>query len=354
MPESDRLGPWLHACQEAGRVLVDAQADGGGFDGIAGFAREASGADLALLLRPVGDEDHRVIGADGVGAAAMRGTLLDPWAWRPGPSSSSELPSGLARGRRLVVGFGQDKGRERLLVLLRSRDAPDFTSLDHQLAPLLGAQLEQAMGRGDISRLHEQLAVLAERDRIARDLHDIVIQRIFAAGLGIRALSRSLPDAADRGRADDIVGELDTTIADLRETVYALRGQGGDGEPLSTSILRAVRTGSASLSFTPRLHLSGPLDQIHEARTTASLLAVVSEALSNAVRHARAGRISVSVSASASQLRLRVNDNGQGFSRPVDGNGLANMSQRARELGGTCTVDSNWRGTRVRWSVPIR
>ncbi|MBM6621092.1 hypothetical protein JTF08_05670 [Micrococcaceae bacterium RIT802] len=385
MAGDEDLGRWLRACAAVGSLLVDTEPDADdGFDKIAHEALEAADAALALVLLPVGEDHHRVAGAAGNAGLGVRGevfatrAILDAGtgetaglgpsvairrgaefaeAIETGPTTAPAIP-GLAewlRGARLLVaGLGQDAGRERVLVLARAAGAPDFTATDVQLAGLLAAQVEQAIGRSHIRALHEQLAIFAERDRIARDLHDIVIQRLFAAGLGVRALARKLADPAARTRAEEITGELDATIGELRDTIYALRRSVGEDEQLGTRILRSVRAACEPLAFTPRLHLAGPLEEIHDEATIANLLAVLTEALSNAVRHAHASRIGIGVTVDEHQLRLRVKDNGHGFSGPVLRSGLANMDERAAELGGTCHVDSNRRGTRVQWSVPVR
>ncbi|WP_417234046.1 sensor histidine kinase [Arthrobacter sp.] len=378
------LGRWLRACAEVGRLLGDTEPDGEDYDSIANQALEAAGASLALVLLPVGEQHHRIAGASGKAASLLRGQVFatpptlgaDPaGTGEPAPgggraghhiaealeaagetalTSRPGLVDWLARAQLLVAGLGQDTGRDRFLVLARPPDAAGFADVDLQLAGLLAAQVEQAIGRAHIRQLHEQLAVFAERDRIARDLHDIVIQRLFAAGLGVRALAGHLEDAASRARAEEITGELDATIGELRDTIYALRHSVGEREQLGTAIVRAVRAACEPLPFTPRLRLGGPLDAIEDERTTANLLAVITEALSNAVRHAHATRISISVTVDEDELRLRVKDNGHGFSGPTLRSGLANMDRRAAELGGTCHVGSNRRGTRVQWTVPVR
>lgn len=378
------LGSWLRACAEVGRLLGDAETNREDFDGVAHQAREAAGAALALVLLPVGEQHHRVVGAAGIAASLLRGHVFaTPSALGADPArSGAPAPVGLRAGRHfaealeaagetelishsglvewlgqaqlLVAGLGQDAGRDRFLVLARPAGTAGFDDVDLQLAGLLAAQVEQAIGRAHIRQLHEQLAVFAERDRIARDLHDVVIQRLFAAGLGVRALSGHLEDAASRSRAEEITGELDATIGELRDTIYALRHSVGEREQLGTAVVRAVRAACEPLSFTPRLRLAGPLDAIEDEHTTANLLAVITEALSNAVRHAHATRISISVTVADVELRLRVKDNGHGFSGPTLRSGLANMDRRAVELGGTCHVGSTRRGTRVQWTVPAR
>lgn len=384
MAEDTDLGRWLRACTRIGDLLADVESDGEGFDAIAREALDGANADLALVLVPLGEHHHRVAGACGEEAQALRGDVFaTPETWRLGdrgtgeqaarvhvrsgsrfaaalgvgqlePAAAQGVLDWLREAHLLVAAWGQQAGQDRLLVVARSAGAAEFTATDRQLAGLLAAQVEQGIGRAHIRMLHEQLAIFAERDRIARDMHDVVIQRLFAAGLGIRALSRHLADPTARARAEEITGELDATIGELRDTIYALRRRVGEGEQLGTSILRAVRTACEPLPFTPRLRLAGPLEDVRDEHTITNLLAVLTEALSNAVRHAHASRIAITVTVADHEVRLRVKDNGRGFAGPVLRSGLENMDQRAAELGGSCEVDSNRRGTRVHWSVPAR
>jgi signal transduction histidine kinase len=194
--------------------------------------------------------------------------------------------------------------------------------------------------------------VFSDRDRIARDLHDLVIQRIFAAGLSVQSLRRHTSDPVAQQRINSITGELDETIRGLRDTIYALGANGGH-ERLSSRIVRTVQDGTWQAGTTPELQMGGPVDAIPE-EVAGHLLAVLSEGLSNALRHSGAERIAITVSVRGRNAELLVEDNGRGFQDPERTSGLSNMAHRAAVLGGTFTVTSApHRGTKLLWKAPF-
>ncbi|GAA4362994.1 sensor histidine kinase [Paeniglutamicibacter cryotolerans] len=361
---------WLEASMHVGRMLVDSAPGrrGGGLDPVTELIRRESGSRQVLLLMPVGEGPvYRVSSAAGSGRRRMHGRLLEPGtpelltvAGNGVPAVLGALPElgelGAIGGESetLAVDLHAHGIHYGLLLLVRAAGAEPFTDTDQEMSAVLGANIGQGLGLERLHRLREQVLLFSDRERIARDLHDVVIQRIFAAGLSIQALGRHLDSEAARTRALDITGELDETIRELRETIYALRSSAGEAEQLSSRILRAVRTASEPLPFTPQLRLSGPLDGIDDEAVISNLLAVLTESVSNAVRHAAAESISVEVVAGPDALRLQVRDDGAGMSFPVTESGLANMGQRARELGGRFSVDSKpGAGTTVKWRVPL-
>jgi signal transduction histidine kinase len=202
--------------------------------------------------------------------------------------------------------------------------------------------------------MREQLAVFTDRDRIARDLHDLVIQRLFAAGLSMQSLRRLITSDAAAGTLHNVTAELDETIRELRNTIYSLNDSATEMELLSSRVLQAVRTAAQSLRFVPRLTLTGPIDAIRDDDTASNILAVVTEGLSNAIRHSGADSIRVSVAVDEGFVCVAVRDDGTGFSVPSPGNGLTNMQHRANKLGGTFEVSSSPEtGTALRWTAPV-
>jgi signal transduction histidine kinase len=196
--------------------------------------------------------------------------------------------------------------------------------------------------------------VFTDRDRIARDLHDLVIQRLFAAGLGIQSLRRLITSDAGASTLQNVTAELDETIRELRNTIYSLNDSALEKELLSSRVLQAIRTAAQSLRFVPRLTLTGPIDAIRDEETASNILAVVTEGLSNAVRHSGADAIRVSVSVDEGFVYVRVQDNGEGFSVRTPGNGMTNMQHRASMLGGTFEASSSPEtGTALTWKAPV-
>ena len=200
----------------------------------------------------------------------------------------------------------------------------------------------------------ELLALAHERERIARDLHDTVLQRLFGLGLELQALAINAGDGLS-GRVEDAVDEIDLIIREIRTAVFTLGAAGRSGslgQELSTVVSQAKRV----LGYTPRLRLDGPVETATTTEIQVELLASLREALTNVGRHAHATETEIEVEA-GDIVVLRVLDNGKGVPESFDvtsGNGLRNMAERARLLGGGCTVSPRAeQGTELRWWVPL-
>ncbi|MFE3190511.1 GAF domain-containing protein [Nocardia sp. NPDC059240] len=200
-----------------------------------------------------------------------------------------------------------------------------------------------------------KIAVMEDRDRIARDLHDSVIQRIYASGLALQGALRLQPTADIADRLERVVADLDDTIQDIRGTIFSLQSASGGQGGLRSEISELVTTAARHLGFTPSLHQDGPIDTVVPPDTARQALAVLRESLSNTVRHADATRIDVAVHAVRGELRISVADNGIGVGDAPRRGGLRNIAERATELDGVVEVGLglDGRGTTVVWRVPI-
>ena len=191
-----------------------------------------------------------------------------------------------------------------------------------------------------------------ERDRIGRDLHDLVIQRLFAAGMSLQAMSTQIDRPEHRTRLGAVVDELDETIREIRTVILRLEDI-GTGSGVRAEVLRILNQEQSALGFEPHLRCVGPIDSIPQ-QVADHLFPTLREALSNVARHAQASAASVLISVDE-QLRLCVEDNGVGMAdetRP--GNGLRNAAARAAELGGTYRATPGSRGgTTLEWTVPL-
>ena len=200
------------------------------------------------------------------------------------------------------------------------------------------------------------LRVLEDRERIARDLHDTVIQRLFAAGMSLQAVSTMIGthDGDATQRIDRITDELDETIRDLRNAIYALQPQADHRSGLRHDIVQVIDDERPALGIEPRLRLDGPIDAIPD-NIAEHLLATLREALSNVARHAQASTVAVVVEAN-DDVVLRVVDDGVGIPEtPRSGHGLDNMAQRAHHLGGNLHASPDGDGgTLIEWRVPNR
>jgi signal transduction histidine kinase len=201
----------------------------------------------------------------------------------------------------------------------------------------------------------EQLSLFRDRDRIARDLHDTVIQRLFATGMQLESSMRFMtaPEASER--VQHAVSDLDKTIKEIRSTIYALqRADRATSNSLRARIVELIEELTPALGFTPNLRLEGLVDTRVSSDVGENLLPVLREALSNAARHAKADRVDVSLVVDDDSVTLTVTDDGVGL--PADGrrSGLANLDARARTLDGTFTAHrAPEGGTELSWRVPL-
>lgn len=201
------------------------------------------------------------------------------------------------------------------------------------------------------------LAILADRDRIARDLHDVVIQRLFATALTLQGAARRTADEALAARLTSAIAELDATIRDIRGTILEL-GRGDSSLDLRAQIREVAAAAEPVLGFRPQLVLDGPLDTLVPEPVRPHLIAVLGEAVSNAARHAQASKVEIHVSCGGAgagdSVAVEVHDDGRGFTTVQRESGLRNMRERAAALGGICQVESSaGAGTVVRWRVPL-
>lgn len=239
------------------------------------------------------------------------------------------------------------------LYLCDKRDAQAFSADDEALIVALAAMAAVAI---DTTRLHERLqdlAVLRDRERIARDLHDKVIQRLFATGLSLQAANQGLDDAAAR-KLSHAVDELDETIAEIRNAIFGLEARPANRPNLGAALLALVDEVTHPAGLEPTVRINGPLNSLLTPTLGDELLAVAGEALVNVVRHAAARNVSVSVTVDPQQVVLRVVDDGHGLGDGSgEGHGLANLETRAARLGGSCQLAATDRGASLEWRVPL-
>ncbi|MFM8267176.1 MAG: PAS domain-containing sensor histidine kinase [Ilumatobacteraceae bacterium] len=205
----------------------------------------------------------------------------------------------------------------------------------------------------ELTAARERVMLAEDHERIARDLHDTVIQRLFAAGLSLQSVLPSVPDAA-KEKIERIIDDQDDAIHELRTAIFGLASKRSKGRTVRVVVNEIVDESARVLGFRPVLHFEGVLDTVGE-ELTAEIGAVTREALSNVARHARARRVEVGLSNDGGALTLVVRDDGSGIpSSHRLGSGLLNMHDRAARLGGRCTVaSSDQAGTTVRWQVPL-
>ena len=201
---------------------------------------------------------------------------------------------------------------------------------------------------------NEQLALVLERERIGRDLHDVILQKLYGTGLTTQAIAAACDDVI-AGRLDAVVGEIDRIIAEVRTIVFTLGGSGQRGA-MGQDLADIVAQSSRVLGFTPALRIEGPVDSVMSNEAATEMFASMREALGNVARHASATTVDVVIVVEGQSVVMTVTDNGVGppemSGQPRHGNGLLNLRARAAMLGGTCTLAPGAdRGSVLSWSV---
>ncbi|MDT7537739.1 MAG: hypothetical protein QOI82_1324, partial [Actinomycetota bacterium] len=355
---------WLEASSEVSTALLSGKDPEDVLTLVAVRARQVTGGALAFVALPVDGDRLLIEVADGEGAEAERGRLVDRAGSVLGDVlaagvtkalPAAELPPTVAPGDGLAVPMGGGDGVARGVLVVTGLPAPD-TQVAARALSSFAAQAAVALELAERRREAERFAVFEDRDRIARDLHDLVIQRLFATGMqlegAVRLIDTRPGEAATRVRG--AVDDLDDTIRELRSTIYGLQAPEDERSSLRALILQVVDAGAEQLGFAPSLRMDGLLDTLVPVAVSEHLLAALREALSNAARHASARSVEVSVAVRHDQLLLEVADNGMGMGETQRRSGLANLSARAAALGGTFdVVSTSGEGTRIRWRVPL-
>jgi signal transduction histidine kinase len=323
-------------------------------------AAELAGAPAALLLLP--DAGGLVVraahGPDDVLDAERVGRGYT-WEGNLAAARPAELPALLSQhphalGPDTAGASVLDGSRPTVLVPLVAHDAvagvlavvgepgaPPFLPEDVRVVTSFAGTAALAVEFARVAADRQRLAVLEDRTRIAEDLHDLVIQRLFAVGLGLQAVSARLGSDAHT-RLSAFIDDIDDTIRAIRQTIFSLQRPEELAAGLRAEALRVVTESASALGFEPELNFEGPLDSTVPEKAVPEVLAVLREALSNVARHARARAATVTLTADARAWRLTlvVEDDGVGPSAAdVPGSGTATMAARAHRLGGECGLE---------------
>jgi signal transduction histidine kinase len=334
---------WLQASGEISQALLSGSDPEDVLQLVATRALELSGAATSFIALPHGADRLLVEVAAGQDADHVQGVALSIADSPCGQVLTSGQPArmvGEAAGgvlAREVAGSAvitpmADRG---VLVVTTPAGAPPLQRTEVAELSAFAAQASLALEVAERRRDAERLVVFEDRDRIARDLHDLVIQRLFATGMALESAGRLIerPEAAQRVR--HAVDDLDTTIREIRSTIYALQNEpSAAAGSLRSRLFEVIDAGAEQLGYAPSVRLTGLIDTSVPADLADHLLAVLRETLSNAARHAGATSVDVLLEVDES-VRLEVRDDGRGLSDEGRRSGLANLAERARAVAGT-------------------
>ena len=243
------------------------------------------------------------------------------------------------------------------LYLTDKTTGDEFNAVDEELVVALAAAAGLAI---ENARLHEHvqsMALMEERERIGRDLHDDVIQRVFAAGLSLQSTAQITNQPEVARRITTVIGDLDVTIQQVRNTIFQLGRAERPGFSLRHDIHTVCAQASGVLGFSPSCQITGPVDNAVPAQIASHLVLTLREALSNVARHAGATGVDVWLGVDGERVRLEIDDDGVGADEHAigRGNGLRNLRERAAAVGGTFRLGPRTGGgTRVVWEAPLR
>ncbi len=369
--EAARRERWLAATAEITGRLAGPGGHDDALQVIADHARELAAADVAWIV--AGPD------VDGLRLRVVSGETADPvdmHALDLGSSLASSVvrtatpvavedigadpqavnvPQALGWpriGPAIIVPLRGSAGAQGVLALgWKPANLAAFHTVDPTLPASFAEQAALAIEVTQAREDRQRLVLFEDRDRIGRDLHDLVIQRLFAVGLSLQGTARAAdrPDITEK--LDAAVDDLDATIRDIRRTIFAL-GSAENASDIQAEVTRMVDRAAGTLKFRPALRFEGPVRTRVGTDVAPDVLAVLTEALSNAARHARARSVSVELAA-VDGVRLTVADDGRGMPEDVPKSGLSNMRQRAERRGGHCTITSlPGEGTTIEWWVP--
>lgn len=360
---------WIKGSVDITTALVGSEDPDEALHVVARRARTLASADFSAIYLPQGDGSYLVEITDGHDVSSLAGTVLPPDSPLARVIESGEsvfiadmstdpgvmLEQSRAFGPGLFVPLTAGGSVLGALELDRSIGALPFTQNEQTLFQAFAGQAAIALVLASAQRDRARLAVYEDRDRIARDLHDLVVQRLFATGMMLQGAARLAIVPEVIRRLNQAVDELDATIREVRSTIFALQQGPEDAGPgVRARVLREAAAATPALGFEPAVTFVGPVDSRVPDEAAEHLLAALREALSNTARHARATRAEVSLVVDDEAV-LTVTDDGVGIAPGGRRSGLANLQSRAESLGGTADFGPGptGTGTTVTWRVPV-
>ncbi len=365
--ESEQRRRWLAASGDLAPLLLSGQ-DADPYALITAHALAAADADVATLTLPHGTDQVIVRSASGLTSAELPGRtapLEDSLAGRTIRTGKPLLVSDASEAADAMLSGGTGSllavplaaGEEILgaLILGRAATRPGFTDASLQMAASFAAHAAVTLELNRARTDQIALARMEDHDRIAGDLHDHVIQELFALGMGLQGLAGRLDKPAHAGRVNSYIDTIDKVIGKIRDSIFQIQARRQHPAGLQAELLELLDEHTPQLGFTPGLRLTGPLDASADATLTHDILAVAREALSNCARHAHATAADLSLALDDGLITLGITDNGRGLGTPARSSGLASMRRRAERNGGTLQLTTpDGGGTRLTWTARQR
>ncbi|HEU4755818.1 MAG TPA: GAF domain-containing protein, partial [Agromyces sp.] len=363
---------WAAASAQVVSALLTASDTEGTAALLADELAARGAADRIAVLAPDPDDpvSLRVLEVRGTDAAAITGTaipfdrtlgavVLEGGETRATPGGRVEgLADALALehdghiGPVLFVALRKSGAPRAIIAAARHAGMPHYTPAEMRIAEDFADRVSLAHELANAREAQQRSMLLEDRARIARDLHDHVVQQLYGAGLDLQAVASASADPAN-ARIESAVSAIDDAIAQVRTIVFALTPRADGAPTLRHRVLDLAASASSRLPQPVAVAFSGPIDLVSEGRLADELTATVRELLSNAVKHSGAATVHLTVAALDGHVTAEVADDGHGIEVTVRRSGLENLRVRAERLGGTFHLDTGPRGTRARWSVPV-
>ncbi len=342
-------------------IVVEAQSMTNARYGALGVVSEDGESLSQFLTVGLTPEEEERIGPRPTGQGVLGLLITDPRPMRTAQLQSHPASFGFPPNHPPMTSFlgvpitvrGETYGN---LYLTDKVGWSEFTSDDEALIGALALTAGIAIENARLHARVQEVAIFEERDRLARDLHDTVIQRLFAIGLSLQSMVSNPSGDLQVERLTHAITDVDDTIRQVRTSIFEL-GSAEMGRSLRSEVLSLVGDLRAVVGFAIQASFEGPVDIAVPDNVHENLLAVIREAVTNIGRHAAATAATVAIDVSSDQCRLRVMDNGCGFSDAdveSGGLGLGNLRRRAEKLGGQFSIERpSAGGSELVWQVPI-
>lgn len=366
--ETRRRQAWAAASAEVTAAILSTEQ----VDPLATLASQVLGlaeADLVAVVVPSSDpteivvsvvrglDEEHLTGQRFPSGTTLAGSVLEggqPRLVNNRVTDQSPLSDGRRIGPTMAIPLMVGGRAEGVLSVCRVEGAHPFTPLDLEMAADFAGQASLALQIIRARSAQERMLVLEDRGRIARDLHDHVIQQLFGTGLELQSIAGSMPPGVLSDRIIQSVNNLDTAIAQIRTVIFALSSSRTENhDSIRHRLIDLASDTALALTHTPSVGFSGPVDLVVTGDLTDDVLAVAREGLSNVARHANASHTSMSLQVVDSTVTLTIVDDGTGMTHNGRRSGLANLEARASARGGGCAIESDSDGTRVTWTVPL-